>query len=437
MSSPGNRESEVIIYQILGRLEKYERIQYVVNNETTHITRLSSLALARHYMNKNLDVRIEFLVPLSLLEPMADKSESLDTQAFIREVRMSLDTEGESKAKIGIFPIPAIGTYKYNFEATPQSIAATIFFKMLKDINLLGDEERKTRLILDASTGLNAYIPPLFDATRAIIVLDKILGGLKHHKLTRTEYAVTEPVTGSVQKQSYQIFLIDYDVKAFMSFPYNYSELGRAANIPAYFRLDPQEKEKLASLFEDNRELKEILNQALLAFNAVKYNAPLVLFDEELIELNPEKAVAVINKLTSFFKERLKPIISEGHVKVPELEFRSLVNLFISIFLYIFIARKVREFRIPVHEEGVNIEGLLKFRDMYDLIDMSVNSLILESEILKMKNSQPSSIKRNFFAHAGFSKDTIKINQKNGKIHVQYREERISEIMSWLRDPGS
>ncbi|MEM2647162.1 MAG: hypothetical protein QXQ10_06735, partial [Nitrososphaerota archaeon] len=77
----------------------------------------------------------------------------------------------------------------------------------------------------------------------------------------------------------------------------------------------------------------------------------------------------------------------------------------------------------------------LVFKDIYELIDMQVNSLILESEILKIKGERPSDIKRNFFAHAGLSKDTIKEVEENGKKYVKYNQGKINEIRAWLSQP--
>ncbi len=439
MRGSTGQESVALIYQIVGNLN-YERVQYVVENKTRKVAKFSSLALARHYINEGAEARVEFLIPLSIREPPVDEKGNLHLQSFTQKIMEELETDGEEDVKIGVSPIPAIGNYRlggkyYQFEATPQSIAATVFFHMLEDVNLIEDDQKKVKLILDVSTGHNAYIPPLFDAARAITVLDKILGGLKNYKLTQVKYAVAEPVSRDIKKDSYQIFLIDYNVKAFMSFPYNHTELDKAANIPAYIKLEPQEKKRVADLFGDREELKKLLRQALLAFNAVKYNAPLAILNKELIELDPKKATEVMRSLASLFKEILKPTISEGRVKVTEIDFRSLANLFISLTLYIFIARKVTTLNIPIHEKGVDIEKLLVFKDIYELIDMQVNSLILESEILKIKGERPSDIKRNFFAHAGLSKDTIKEVKENGKKYVKYNQGKINEIRAWLSQP--
>ncbi|MEM0441170.1 MAG: hypothetical protein QXG52_07215 [Candidatus Caldarchaeum sp.] len=182
-------------------------------------------------------------------------------------------------------------------------------------------------------------------------------------------YAISEPVHRQIRKQEYKVFLVKYDFKAFMSLPLkDVAEAQRAGNVCIYFpSLPDTEKKEFKDEFSHGSELRNLLVNALLAFNALQHKAPLALCDNEIIELDSRKAEEVLKKLLEFVEKNMKPVVCNNCVQVIDIDFKTLANSLISLTIYDFIAKRLENSNLVRRNgKGVNVDSLLAvFKSIY------------------------------------------------------------------------
>ncbi|MEM3090896.1 MAG: TM1812 family CRISPR-associated protein [Candidatus Bathyarchaeia archaeon] len=451
----------LLVYQLLGRLNGYENVVFQVEGKNHGPLRLSSFAISRQFLwdGGADEAEARLIVPINLEQPSTVDGSKLDLthlhDSLMYKLKKTFEEDKQlDRFKLDVMLIPAIGTYdhpsgRFTYDSTPQSIAAKALIEMLKDIKKVADD--KTTIIVDVSTGWNGYMPSVLDALRALIVLDKLEGGLKNRRISEAYYAVAEPVFRDIRKEFYKISLVKYDVKAFMSLPLNgVNEAIRAGNIAAYFPgLNNDEKEKFNRELRNEVELSRLLCNALAAFNTLQHNAPLALCDSNIVELDSAKAEQAVERLLEFFERKLQPTVSDKRVFVPDIDFKTFVNTLISLSIYYYISKLMENSKLEKTSDGhVNADSLLKvFEDVYNWLGMPLNSRFLRIEIQKLKekdlklpepkapNHKTSDQIRNFFAHAGLSHDVTQLHEESDKIYVKYKENVEKTIRRWLENP--
>ncbi|MEM4303777.1 MAG: hypothetical protein QXQ70_07785 [Candidatus Caldarchaeum sp.] len=447
---------KLLVYQLLGRLEDYQDVVFQVEGVNHGPVKFSSLAISEHFLDEGLasDAEVKLLTPISVEQPLTVDGIGLDLtylrKSFMNKLGAVLEEGGRIRWDVVL--IPAMGTYNHPsgwfiYDSTPLAIAAKILLDMWKDLRKFSSY----KVGVDVSTGWNGYIPSMLDALRASIVLDKLEGGFRNSRISEAYYAVSEPVLKNMAKKFYEIHLVDYNVKAFPSIPVkDMNEAARLGNINIYFpKLTDDEKRSIAEKFKDGRNLRDLLVESFVAFNALYYNAPLALCDSNVVRLDSRGVGELIGNLLNFFEGRLVPTILDRRVYVPDVDFRAFVNMLIMLTIYGFISRRLEDSGLI--NRAVDIEKLAEFFEiLYEDLGLPLNYRFLRNEVQKLveggygdmfmgkqkeKHQKLSDKKRNFFAHAGLSIDVVELCDEDGSRCVRYRDDKKRSIRKWLESP--
>ncbi|GIU72557.1 MAG: hypothetical protein KatS3mg003_2036 [Candidatus Nitrosocaldaceae archaeon] len=414
------------IYQVMGDPNSYKLVKYKID-KSTYETFLSSEALFRHYNASE----IVLLCPLSL----RDKKDAIKSLV-----------SKELREYLRIKEIHSIGKYAKDYQSTPTNIAVQIFTDMLD----------KDRVLCDISTGHNIYTAAILEAARFYTSYKRI-NDLKFDSVYAS-YAIAEPIIRNVKKDNYTIFIEELLTATRFDLPYSIYNI-KNHKIADYIENAPGDvKYRLHKKYEAlDREIKAILCNLLLAFNAIKYNTPLV-FNNQIIDLSKD---IEIRDLIDFCNTILE--YYEDHEKVVSLEFkRSIFNLYLALALY----NCIKKFIINVD----NLNDLKCFYNIYDKLGLALNKRFLERDIkeiegcssyisnkwtrydeiykeckenLKKRNTtennkdkySDSDIKRNFFAHSGFERTVFMVKMDGKIIKCKYDDDKINEIKKWLAKP--
>lgn len=455
------------IYQVLGK--RYETVKFEINNNL-YKTKLSSEALYQYYKDKlNYSrVKINLLYPLSLAVEEAEKPSDIINEDFMNNVMKKKVEENILNERIKtdtmIFPINSFGIYslknkentKINLVSTSETISLQILFLMIKNAD---SNEDKIEIIADISTGHNIYVVSLLNALRAFLVRNKLYNAFER-KIT-AYYAISEPVTKKVAADKYRIFIDEYDVKAFFELPIKDRNLDSISKLERYINDEITIKEK-RRLSEKSKPIKEKLKNLLynlrIGFNAIKYNTPLALYYNEIVNLNinPNE---VEKEIINFYEKTFKMKIQNNTLRSNIHKDKEIINIIFSIALYAGIKKLLNQLKKPTLNE---IEKI--FPQIYTKLRLDLNKRFLQRDVREIKlyenkidskwklyseikhdtnmktiskkeKRSESDIKRNFFAHSGFEEKILKIRKINNQIELRYEKERINEIKKWLLDP--
>jgi len=151
-------------------------------------------------------------------------------------------------------------------------------------------------------------------------------------------------------------------------------------------------------------------------------------------------------------------------ISVPYVDFDLLRSLLIGCAFVAAISSMISELNVGDPKEGVPLEVLARFGELYDkLPELRINSRLLSREVKELeyvtsvvsagwrtlrdlmervdlrslRKDVPyfSDEKRNFYAHAGLSKNEVEVMKEGGKILLRYSENRIPVIEKWLLRP--
>jgi hypothetical protein len=204
---------------------------------------------------------------------------------------------------------------------------------------------------------------------------------------------------------------------------------------------------------ESVEEMMGEWNKARLAFNAVRYNAPLVL--NYLEEPDGRKMLRLLREAMEVIEEA-RSFVIEGSTlrlrrfRVDRVEVSGwVITAALSMYL-----SKVME---SVKSTGGRLGRILEvMKRVYRDQRLKLNSYVLEYEadqiyeavkegmmpgekrllkdLLQLKGSRYP--KRNFFAHAGLLADYTYVRRtEDGDVVLEYDANRLKEIMSWVRNP--
>lgn len=430
----------MIIYQILGKARtRYSEVCYRINDKV-YQARLSSEALCKH--NDKIE-KIVLLKPESIKEDADESVESANTTT-----------------NIDIKIIQAVGVYdNIRYNGTPSSVSLQIFADMLR--RSMDMENKENKVIVDLSTGYNLYVLSLLEAARFYTTYMR----LTEADLSKifVDYAISEPVSPGGYGP-YEIYTEKLETRTTFDPP-----IKDGQGLTTFIEdISNDEKAQIGNEFSNlNSKVRQVQEMLKLFYNAIRYNAPLFLFT---ISIDFDKAKAknqdIISELCRFVEDILN--------KRKRLK-RELYKVFLNIAMYNGILKRLRDLRTNNYNNGIPLNTLKKFQALYKDLDIELNWRFLEREIYEIelykeylsdkwkvykdiresalgysltnnkyahprsnsskKNEKSSDIKRNFFAHAGLSYDTLELRCVEGDILCKYREDKINEIKSWIKNP--
>ncbi|MDJ0274098.1 MAG: hypothetical protein NYU90_02715 [Aigarchaeota archaeon] len=492
----GVRPKRLIVYQLLGKLETYRVTRYRVGGSGREVEScFSSVAIADHYaFDQGIsECEIRFFAPISLISPRTDSNGFLDLEVFREKIDAWIRrVEKDVRWRAEIVPLPAFGSYKpedgdqtvWTYNATLGSVAAAALVDMLRSTHLIRERDQEVHLVLNVSTGHNSYIPSLIEALKALLVLDGALSLGKGGVVVDACYAAVDAMRqepGSVLN----VYLLKTSAKFFIDYPFEWKDIGgknytlkelcrESANVlPETLKIEARPVLKRTN---------KVLVKGLKAFNAFRYGAPLALLDRRLISLDSQEALGCAEEVLSLVDKILRPTVSGTVISVPYVDFNQLRSLLIAFAIAAAISSKVSELGDFDPQRGVPLETLERFSRLYeDLPELKINSRLLSKELLELKTlssevsstswqklktlreqreakskegalrkerpsrddeksegkgyPQTSDEKRNFYAHAGLSRNEVEVMKEGEKILLRYNEDRIPVIKNWLLEP--
>lgn len=419
------------IYQITGK-PVYKPVNFKIDECKYNNYKLSGEVLLQHYKYD----KIVILRPESIKE---------DNQCLIN----TLIVKNENKNKVEVLDIHAIGRYEdKEYISNITNISLRIFIHML---------ENAEKIICDISTGHNIYTYALMEAARFFTTFRKLIN---NNQELITQFAVSEPLSKSNQQHPCNIFIEELKTHVFFSFPLTKNDIENLKLTSYLDTNDENIKREIGQRYEELcRDLKCVIKDALKAYNAIRYNTPLVF--QKLLKLEDENNICgLITELNKFCKDILET--NSENCRRLMLK-RDIYNLYLALAIYYSIIKNVNTIKIE------SLDDLIKFKDIYNRLGFDINNRFLEREINEIKSykdyisdkeksldeifknkgfqnqdnqkidnrdNKGSDNKRNFFAHAGLERTLVKVKRVNDKIMIEYDDNKKEEICKWLRDPS-
>lgn len=463
------------ILQVIGRLN-YEDLEFMINGDRIR-AKLVSEALRRSI---GRDMEVVLLVPESLVILVVDNVEEAaefvkDTRSleevFYEKIRESGLIDGDFKVKV----IKSAGVYsdegsrfKIHFENSFDNIVTYLFLDLISLEN--------SEIVVDISTGQNFYIAALLEAIRHLIVYRKLENIFHRERGPRILMSTIPPFTQGIGKKTSPPLLpvnfSEIDVKVFFEYPLRIASTGcvrTSISLGDYISKEMEDNKRNSIIQELLREFKrefdevvKLLNLCRLSFNALKYNAPLCFYDERIInfrEYDIGKVLNILKKLLEYveLKKEVSLIEEEKTLRVSRIPISRphVVNTFLTIALYKSIKEELGE--LGIKGEVVLEEIVERFREVYEKLGLMLNITFLQREISNIKRvteflregeekcyrellkevlreepGRPQDPKRNFFAHAGLTYDTVLVRREGGRVKVRYKGEEYENIRNYL-----
>ena len=458
-------KSKNLIIQIYGR-EDYKETNYTIEDKS-YKTKLISEAWVKHLGEGD----ILMLVPESLVSNVNQDNKVdfiKDYNYFENYFSSSIKKQLIDKSlenKISLIKVQSISSYssdKKDFLISYENNIDNIMIYLFKDLlKKIYDYEK---IVIDLSTGLNIYVEVLMDTLRYLVVYLKIKNFLADENNKKTFIISLSPP----YNEKVNIYHTSFDTKAFFDFP----QIDK-------FRFDFQEnsdtKRELNKNIEQrfNRELdglKILLKETRIAFNGIKYNTPLIFYND-LIEFKKIEdffgSIESQNLLErSLFKildylEDIKKIEIQNSNRINISRYKMKKEIIFNMIIVTAIYDLILNIKKRINKPDINqIEKT--FNEIYDKLNLKYNNIFLEkdikdimnlkeldetpkilSEIIKDNNSdmkhhikneknKSSKIDRNFFAHSGFEYTITKAWKKENTVYLEYNKENFNDIREWL-----
>ncbi len=437
------------IIQIAGSLDyrSYRELEFSIEGQRYGPYKLVASALAEHKRNAGKECAVTLLVPESLVVYMAGSPEDAegllrDKERFAEEARRRLrevvgtDFEVKIVQGLGRYALGQKGSLEFE-----NSIGNVSSYAL---VELTEHSDRDEELIFCTSTGYNAYLLAVQMALSVYYAYrtftDQASGKNGPGRFVlRTAY---HPSPSDGMETPVELEATHH--RAFFDFPELSGQLVTDRTSEAN-----ELKRRLHRLKE---EMEAERSKASLAFNAVKYNAPLVLHyleqpdGRKILRLLREAMVGI---------EGARSVVTEGST-VRVRRFRvsrgEVSGWVITAALSTYLSKVISS----VRSKDRRLKGILEVMgSVYKDQKLEVNKYVLEHEadqiakatedmrpgerrllreVLKLGGS--GNPKRNFFAHAGLLADRTYVTRtEDGDVVLEYDENRLTEIMGWVRDP--
>jgi len=282
--------------------------------------------------------------------------------------------------------------------------------------------------------------------------------------------------TREASQYEYPIQIFPYNVKTFFDLPYKKDDF-KPSNL---LEKDINIKEELGKKYESYYgQYKDILATTKLAFNAIRYNAPLAFLQLTEFVANENDLLKNLMEIYNYVENKKIINLNNNKIYVKRLGINrlELVNYLLTIALYSSLKKfkedivKDKQTNFEIISEhfpklykskkiGLGLNARMLERDLEEMNDLvecakkkgiplkeyvllkdlfqKVYSYKSEEAEGECKDKKKSNIKRNFFAHSGLENTVtyIKINEE-GKIELSYVPSHKCEILNWIRNPES
>ncbi len=439
------------VIQVLGDIRGYRRARYLIK-EREYRERISAFAIRNWLEDIGKDCRIIFIVPESIITRIEeDRDEAFEIlKNRARFGRRILDLIG-GDAEIELIPSVGVytGRYTVRFDGSIENSVVQVFRKLV--------EEEFDEIYADVSTGQNVYVASVIEALRSYAVYRKLGRILEGDEKTEISMIYVPPVL--VEDQDALVEMHELEVRAFFDLP--------AVN-PKDVCLDQDKRREISRKYREFfDEFSRCYKTLKIAFNAIKYNTPLVFYHPDILDLDidteslEEKFLGLIRDL-----EMSREVIFEDEIlKVIYVPFKSrnVINVLFSISML----RGIVDFwREKIRGKEPEISEILKtFDELYRNLRLEVNSKFLERDVREiedrsrdLKSEKPlidlyltdesgkgregksGDAKRNFFAHSGFLREITVVKRTGDKVIAKYdiesiRRSRHIDVVKWLLNP--
>ncbi|MDJ0274635.1 MAG: hypothetical protein NYU90_05480 [Aigarchaeota archaeon] len=439
------------IVQILGSIgyESYWELHFSIEGRRYGPYKLVASALVEHLRENGKDCSVTLLLPESLVTDLAgtlEEAEELlrDKEKLAREAERRLRDLDLVRTDFEVRVLQGVGNYPLRRDSK-TTVEFVNYIDNVSSYALIGMTEafdRDEELYFCTSTGHNAYLLALQMALATYYAYREFIrqsaegsGRLDLYTVYHPKPTVGRTTPVEVERTSH---------RAFFSFPQPRKEL---------IADRPDESIDL------RRELSELMgpmqgerSRAQLAFNAVRFNVPLL-----LTYLDPPDGEKVLRSLREALEriERKKRISKDGDVlRVSRIRvLRSEVSAWVIIAgLSAYLSRVVRSVRATGGRIGALLGTVKRF---YEEQDLHLNGYVLEheieqireraaclrpgerkplSEVLQLKGS--ANMRRNFFAHAGLLAEwTLVRRLEDCEIALEYDGSNLETIKKWVQNP--
>jgi CRISPR-associated protein Csx1 len=226
--------------------------------------------------------KIIYLAPESLVaKDIREAKDMLSEEAKLKE-KFKDELKGFFKSSMNesidfeVEVIPSIGVYSSDkgyslvFEGGIDNVIA---FIMLNNLEKLANCEE---IIIDVSVGQNIYNAATLEAMRTLQVYYNLKEITRDESKAPSFKIATCPPPPKESELSIPILLFPYNVKTFLEFPYKKDKFYSSNLIEKYSEIKREISQKFGSY---NEQFNTLLDIAKLAFNAIKYNAPLAFYN--------------------------------------------------------------------------------------------------------------------------------------------------------------
>ncbi len=439
------------IIQIAGSLDykRYQELEFSIEGQRYGPYKLVASALAEHLRNAGKECTVTLLVPESLVVYVANSPEEAgallkDRDRFAEEARHRLSEVVATDFEVMV--IQGLGHYPsqdkrwgLEFENSIGNVSSYV----LVELPELSDRDEE--LIFCTSTGYNAYLLAVQMALSVYYAYrtftDQASGENGSGRFVlRTAY---HPSPSEGMETPVELEATHH--KAFFDFPELNGQLVTDRTSEAI-----ELRRRLHRLIE---KMEKQRSYASLAFNAVKYNAPLVL--HYLEQPDGRRILELLREALAEIEEARSVVTDGSTVRVRRFRVSrgEVSGWVITAALSMYLSKVISS----VKSKGRTLKGLLEvMSSVYTQQKLEVNKYLLEHEadqitgaakdmgpgerrllreVLKLGGS--GNLKRNFFAHAGLLADRTYVTKtEEGDLVLEYDEKRVEKIMKWVKDPS-
>ena len=471
----------ILLTTVIGKLDGYIDATFTIDS-TKHTGKLSCEAIYKFFSSRGEDTCLLIFVPESLAINLADDSSQLENllrypEKIKKQFHQKLESLAPSidKHSLNIIITPSQGEYKNRnktftaiFDNTVTNISSIMFSQLLLSLKKM----KEKTLIIDISTGQNLYVTSLLEAVRGVLVYEKLNSIAQGNEDINVKIAYIPPITS--ENQEVQIEFHPYDVKAFFELPIKEKNINLNSLIQLSYTNQHKYCEEARKIYEKLKKFKRHITTGRIAYNAIKYNTPLLFFHKKIsvkltqfeeIKNFPMYLYEVINAI----EERYKCVQKYNKTIYVIRNYRINKDFFFNIHFYFSLLDSIYNFwKQKIEGRPPTLEYIRQtFLEVYGKLRLGLNSKFLERDcneilmivknyngdlaspkLLKEIKGEPmdhrpnsskwmlSDRKRNFFAHSGFSFDITKISKNNGNIFLSYDNDSFErEIEKWVDYP--
>jgi len=419
------------ILQILGKFAGYNEVTYIVNGFSCKAW-LSCAALSEYFRR---ECKVILLVPESIVTNLTDRIDEakallMDKRLFEERVKQKVEENRLLNGPFDVKCMQSSGFYsKGNLYAVKfVNTLDNIVIDQLTQLALMDDVDE---LIMDISTGHNTQVLALLEAVRVLTVYQKLKRLLQDGSGLKIKISSISPVSGEGE---YPINLYEFDAKAFFEFPIKGRDAPKVADLVTH--TTDELKREISMEFNWSR-ISKAVGEARRAFNAIKYNAPLTLFYDELIgkEEDSKECIKTLFDIVSYVEEHRRVEVDGDLI----LSKRIMISrqVFANLLLTLALHLTLTEFRRRVKRAEPKLKTLHDvFTDIYEKIGLQLNARFLERDLAEYAEIRGGTIvsdtKRNFFAHSGLLENYV---ERTGNGKLLYKAKCLDEVREWLENP--